>query len=130
MNSINIVGRLTENAEVTATQSGIYVCKFTVAVRRPNSKDVTDFIPCIAWRNTAEFIGKYFSKGQIICVTGILTTRKYEDKNGNKRTAYEVNVQNAAFGGDKPGAGSGDAPETATAVDSYVEIENDEDLPF
>lgn len=95
MNSINITGNLTKDIEVRSTQSGISVCSFTVAVKRPHTSDTTDFIPCTAWRQTADFLGKYASKGRKVGISGILTARNYEDKNGNKRTAYEILVDSA-----------------------------------
>ena len=95
MNNINITGNLTKDIEVRSTQSGISVCSFTVAVKRPHTSDTTDFIPCTAWRQTADFLGKYASKGRKVGISGILTTRNYEDKNGNKRTAYEILVDSA-----------------------------------
>lgn len=87
MNSINISGRITNSLELKSTQSGTSVCSFTVAVDRPAVKGKTDFIDCVAWRHKAEFVSKYFQKGDPIEVTGCLTTRNYEDKNGNKRKA-------------------------------------------
>ncbi len=95
MNNINITGNLTKDIEVRSTQSGISVCSFTVAVKRPHTKDTTDFLPCTAFRQTADFLGKYASKGRKVGITGILTARNYEDKNGNKRTAYEILVDSA-----------------------------------
>lgn len=95
MNNINITGNLTKDIEVRSTQSGISVCSFTVAVKRPHTSDATDFIPCTAWRQTADFLGKYASKGRKVGISGILTTRNYDDKNGNKRTAYEILVDSA-----------------------------------
>lgn len=95
MNVITIVGNLVKNVEVKSTQNGISVCSFTVAVKRPHTSDTTDFIPCTAWRQTADFLGKYASKGRKVGISGILTARNYEDKNGNKRTAYEILVDSA-----------------------------------
>lgn len=90
MNNINITGNLTKDIEVRSTQSGISVCSFTVAVKRPHTSDTTDFIPCTAWRQTADFLGKYAHKGSKVGISGALTSRNYEDKNGNKRTAFEI----------------------------------------
>lgn len=95
MNNICITGNLTRDVEVRSTQSGISVCTFTVAVKRPHTKDTTDFLPCTAFRQTADFLGKYASKGRKVGISGILTARSYEDKNGNKRTAYEILVDSA-----------------------------------
>ena len=92
MNNISLVGRLTADPELKQTQSGISVTSFSIAVDRPGSKDTTDFLPCVAWRQTAEFVCKYFRKGQRIGLIGKLTSRKYEDKNGNPRTAYELSL--------------------------------------
>lgn len=90
MNSISITGNLTRDIEVKSTQSGISVCSFTLAVKRPHTSDTTDFLNCTAWRQNADFLGKYAHKGSKVGVSGILTARNYEDKNGNKRTAFEI----------------------------------------
>ena len=90
MNSINLVGRVAQDLELKKTQSDISVCTFTLAVNRPKVKDVTDFINCVAWRQSAEYLCKYGVKGSMVAISGTLQTRKYEDKNGNKRTAFEV----------------------------------------
>lgn len=129
MNNIVLTGRLTSDVELKTTPSGIFVCTFTLAVKRPLSSDVTDFIPCVAWRNTAEFISKYFAKGKMMAIRGALISRNYEDKNGNKRKAYEVLVENAEFCGDK---GSSQPSEEKAPSDNNEEFAavNDEDLPF
>lgn len=101
MNVIAITGNITADPELKTTPNGIPVCSFTVAVRRPNTKDKTDFINCVSWRACAEFISKYFRKGQRIEVDGCLTSRNWEDKNGNKRTSFEITVNNASFGESK-----------------------------
>ena len=90
MNTINIIGRLTTDPELKTTQSGVSVCSFTLAVKRPRVKDTTDFIPVVAWRQSAEYISKYAHKGSMVAISGMLTTRKYETNNGDKRVAYEV----------------------------------------
>lgn len=90
MNSVNIIGRMGSDPELKATQSGISVCSFTLAVKRPRVKDTTDWLPVIAWRQSAEYISKYAHKGNVVAVSGVLTTRKYETSNGEKRVAYEV----------------------------------------
>lgn len=105
MNCIIIMGRLTADPELRATQSGLSVTSFTVAVDRRYTKQgeekQTDFITCVAWRNTAEFVTRYFRKGQMIAVQGSLQTRNYEDKHGNKRTAYEILADSVSFCGGK-----------------------------
>ena len=95
MNTISITGRLTTDLELKMTQSGLAVCSFTVAVKRPRTKDETDFLNCTAWRQSAEYLTKYGRKGNLVAVTGSLVSRKWEDQNGNKRTSYEITVDNA-----------------------------------
>ena len=90
MNIVTITGRLCADIELRQTQNGVSVATFTVAVSRPRVKDTTDFINCVAWRSSAEFLSRYTHKGDMIAIVGMLTTRKYEDKEGNKRVAYEV----------------------------------------
>ena len=89
MNSISITGRLTKAIELKSTQSRLSVCTFTVAVQRPHTKETTDFIPCVAWRQRAEFLAKYARKGSRVGITGTLTSRVYDDGK-QKRTFYEV----------------------------------------
>lgn len=116
MLSINrcvFLGNLTRNPELSATNNGIEVCNFTLAVnRRVANKDGTrdtDFINFTAWRKTAVFIHTYFHKGDKMGVEGSLQVRKYEDKEGNKRTAYEIQVDGAHFCTSKGGGGHVDA---------------------
>ena len=90
MNSCNFVGRITTDVELKTTNSGKYVCSFSLAVNRPRVKDTTDFINIVAWNQSAEYLSKYAHKGDRISVSGVLTSRNYEDKNGNKRTAFEI----------------------------------------
>lgn len=97
MNKTILTGRLTADVEIRQTQSELAVVSFTLAVKRPRTKDVTDFINCVAWRQQAEFLNKYFKKGDPVEVVGTLTSRTYEDKNGNKRTAFEVVCDEVSF---------------------------------
>jgi len=129
MNSVALVGRLTRDPELRQTQSGISVASFTVAVdRRYTNNDgqrEADFIACVAWRQTAEFIAKYFTKGQRIGLTGSLQTRQYTAQDGSKRTVCEVVAENVEFVERKADAAQG-APQglqEATAEDN-------QDLPF
>lgn len=96
MNSVNLTGRITADIEVKQV-GDTSVCNFRIAVKRPKTKDKTDFFTCVAWRNTAEFIARYFKKGSMIAITGCLTTDEYEDKQGNKRTTVSVRVDEADF---------------------------------
>ena len=128
-NGVHIMGRITRDLELRHTQSGTAVCQFCVAVTR-NFKDAngeyqSDFIDCVAWRNSAEFITKYFRKGAMIALDGELQTRNYTDKDGNKRKATELLVSSAAFTGEKREAAAKPKP----AEDDYSDI-FDDDLPF
>lgn len=97
MNSISIIGRLTADPELRKTQSGIPVASFTLAVDRPRVKETTDFFNCVAWRQTGEFVARYFTKGRKMGVTGSMQSRRYEDKEGNKRTVWELVVDHVDF---------------------------------
>ena len=105
LNHITIMGRLTRDVELRRTGSGTAVASFTVAVDRDysgkDSEKKTDFIDCVAWRQTGEFISKYFTKGRMIVVDGRLEMRDWTDKEGNKRRSAEVIVENAYFGDSK-----------------------------
>ena len=116
LNHITIMGRLTRDPELRRTGSGVAVASFTVAVDRDYApKDggerKPDFINCDAWRQTGEFVSKYFTKGRMIVVDGRLEMRDWTDKDGNKRVSAEIIVENAYFGDSKP-AGSA-APASA-----------------
>ena len=106
LNHITIMGRLTRDPELRRTGSGIAVASFTVAVDRDfGSRDggerETDFIDCVAWRQTGEFVSKYFTKGSMIVVSGRLQIRSWNDKDGNKRRTAEVVADNVYFGDSK-----------------------------
>ncbi|MBQ9374881.1 MAG: single-stranded DNA-binding protein [Ruminococcus sp.] len=109
LNKVILMGRITQDLEVKQTQSGASVLSFTVAVQRSFARQgeerQTDFINCVAWRNTAEFIGRYFRKGRMIAIEGNLRTRTYDDKNGVKHYVTEVFVDNASFTGEKTEGG-------------------------
>lgn len=129
MNNICLMGRLSADVELKQTQSGVSVCSFTLAVNRPNVKDTTDWINCVAWRGTAEFITRYFRKGNMIAITGVLTSRKYQDNNGNNRTAFEVVVDRAEFCESK--GNDTTAPKFAEQPTPTLEdLSKDDDLPF
>lgn len=133
MNHGSYVGRLTADPELRQTQGGISVTGFTLAIDRPGARDKTDFINFVAWRQTAEFICKYFRKGQKIALTGYLTSRQYEDKNGNQRTAFEVVVDRAEFVERR--AEEEQQPRNPGGIEylnqqGFEEIPPEEDLPF
>lgn len=112
LNSVTLMGRLVADPELKTTQNGTSVASFRLAVERnyaPQGQErQADFIPCVAWRQTAEFIGKYFTKGRMIAVEGSLQSRNYEDKNGQKRTAIEVIVERVHFTGERVPASAED----------------------
>ena len=148
MNVICLMGRLVADPELKSTQNGVAVTSFCIAVDRayqPKGQErQTDFINCVAWRNTAEFITRFFHKGQRIALQGSLQSRNYQDRDGNKRTAYEVVVDNASFV-DPKGSNENAAPRYDSQVPQYSEsqpafsnektgdfeeILGDDDLPF
>lgn len=104
LNRVIIMGRITRDLELKQTQNGISVLSFTVAVDRNYQKQgeekQSDFIDCVAWRQTAEFISRYFGKGRMIALEGEIQTRTYQDKDGNNRKATEIVVSQASFTGE------------------------------
>ena len=151
MNRVILIGRLTADPELRQTQSGVAVCRFTIAVdRKFKNKDTgekeADFIACQAWRQTAEFVGRYFTKGSMIALEGSLRTGKYQDKNHSDVTHYttDVMVENVEFcGGKKENSGGGNYEPAAVPAQEIVnqaqsmgvpsefeEILSDGELPF
>lgn len=129
MNNICITGRLTSTPEIKTTTSGVSVCSVSIAVDRDykvNGEKATDFIACVFWRGTAEFVGKYFSKGDMIAVVGSLESRKYKDKEGNSRTVWEVKADKVNFCGGKKEVSQDN---TQDFEDVSEEI-SDDTLPF
>lgn len=139
-NLVVLTGRLTADPELKTTQSGISVTSFSVAVNRPyrtGEEQQTDFINVVAWRKTAEFIAKYFKKGNMIGIEGSIQTRKYTDKNGNNRTAFEVVVNNAQFVESKRDSAASQGGEQSASfsnagADDFSDLSDvsDDDLPF
>lgn len=104
LNKVILMGRLVADPELRQTANEVSVCSFRIAVDRNYSKEQekqTDFINIVAWRGTADFVSRYFSKGKMIIVEGSIQTRSYQDKDGQKRTAVEVNASNVMFGESK-----------------------------
>lgn len=144
INTVALMGRLTYEPELRSTQSGISVLSFQIAVDRnyqaQGQERQADFIDCVAWRQTADFISRYFHKGSMIAVEGSIQTRNYTDKNGNNRKAVEVIANNVSFCGSKAETGTGapaqafnePAPSYASASNSDFEeiVDDDDDLPF
>lgn len=123
LNHITIMGRLTRDPELRRTQSGTAVASFTLAVDRDYQKDgekETDFIDCVAWRSTAEFVSRYFTKGRMAVVSGRLQIRPWTDKDGNKRRSAEVVADSVYFGDSKK-----------SEQQDFQELDGaDDDLPF
>lgn len=139
LNVITIMGRLTRDPELRRTGSGVAVTSFTLAVERDytgkdNNEKETDFIDCVAWRGTGEFVARNFTKGRMACVTGRLELRDWTDKDGNKRRSAEVNANNVYFADSKKDAENGNTRPTAAAAPaagSFDVIDGDDDqLPF
>lgn len=139
LNTAILMGRLTADPELKKTPAGVSITTFVVAVNRsyvPKGQErQADFIDVVAWRSTAEFITKYFRKGQMIAVQGSIQTRSYEDKQGNKRKAVEIVVDKADFCGDRaftPAHGSPDidAEDTHGAAGDFAAVGDQQDLPF
>ena len=147
LNKVILMGRLTAEPKASQTPKGISVATFSLAVDRQFDKDKTDFINIVAWRQTADFVNKYFKKGQLVAIEGNLQTRSYEDKQGNKRYTTEVIAEQVYFTGSKgnstdklegltpPPAPKEDnnAPSAENInTDDYesIEDENEEELPY
>ena len=130
MNKAILMGRLTKDPELRSTQSGVSVASFTLAIDRrfknAQGERETDFIPCVAWRQTAEFINQYFSKGHKMAVVGSIQTRNYENDEGRRIYVTEINVDEAYFVESRKGAGQSGS--TANAYKSYDD--DDASLPF
>lgn len=148
LNKVILMGNLTADPELKQTQSGTSVCSFSIAVNRKFEKDKADFINCVAWKQNADFISRYFKKGQSIVIVGNLQVRTWTDKQGAKRYETEVIVDEVSFGGGKAENSPSNAPNTSTPAENakgyvpdayaqpispsvpFEEIPNDESLPF
>ena len=147
LNHIVIMGRLVRDPELRRTGSGIAVTSFTVAVDRDfgkneNGEKETDFIDCVAWRQTGEFVSKYFTKGRMAVVSGRLQIRSWKDKDGNNRRTAEIVADNVYFGDSKRDGDSGSAysapasfggysaPSQSSASDFAMLDDDDAQLPF
>ncbi|MBR5272137.1 MAG: single-stranded DNA-binding protein [Clostridia bacterium] len=146
INNVVLMGRLAVDPELRTTPTGVSVTSFAIAVERSYAKQgedrTADFIDIVAWRQSAEFITRYFRKGSMIAIEGSLQTRTYTDKDGNKRKAVEVLANRVSFCGSKnetgtagasrfdtPGSASG-AAYTSGGAGDFESIVDDEDLPF
>lgn len=139
MNKVILVGRLTADPEVRTSESGVSSCRFTIAVDRKfankeTGKKEADFIKCVAWRQTSDFIAKYFTKGKMICVEGELRNNNYKDKNHEDVMHYatDVLVDSVEFcGGKNDGnASTGSAPQQTNGLEDFETINQSADVPF
>lgn len=143
LNRIVLMGRLTRDPELRKTQTDTSVCSFSLAVDRDYKKDgekkETDFIDIVAWRATAEFVSKFFTKGRMAVVEGRLQIRDWTDKEGNKRRSAEINADNVYFGDSRPaqaegasGTGEADAFKDFPPLDDFPSAAGspDKELPF
>ncbi len=137
-NLVVLTGRLTADPELKTTPNGVSVTSFSIAVSRryrAGEETQADFINIVAWRQTAEFITKYFKKGTMIGIEGSIQTRRYVDKDGKNRTVFEVVANNAQFVESKRDGGAADSAEAPAAysnagANEFAEISGDDDLPF
>ena len=136
LNHITAAGRLTKDPELRRTQNGVAVASFTIAcdrdIKDASGNKQTDFIDCVAWRNTAEFVDKYFTRGRMVIVSGRLQMREWPDKNGNKRRNTEILAESVYFGDSKQQTANAQTQEAhAPQADNFQQIEiDDEELPF
>lgn len=157
LNVVAIMGRLVADPELRTTQTGINVVSFRIACdrnfARPGEQRQADFIDVVAWRQTAEFVSKYFQKGSLIAIEGSIQSRQYQDKNGNNRTAVEIVANNVSFAGPKGSNQGGGAYQNAApsyqnqaparpaaveaapsysagSADDFAVIDDSDDLPF
>lgn len=146
MNSIVLLGRTTSAIELKQTQAGKSVATFSLAVKRPFTKDTTDFFNVTAWENQAEILSKYVGKGQQVCIRGYLQNRSWEDNNGNKRYATEVVATEVSFCEGKNNSEGNNTPNTRNGSQNansgaygynpystpanFEGAERDDDLPF
>ena len=136
MNEIIIMGRLTKDAEIKTTSSGIEVCNFTVAVDRSMKKDgekITDFIDCTAWRKTGVFVSTYFKKGDGILLKGSMESRKWVADDGTNRVSWGITVNQVEFPLNKSRKEIESAPVVSNVTDldqNGIEISDESDLPF
>lgn len=138
LNRVCIMGRLVKDPELRRTQTGTAVTSFTLAVDddfkdKQSDERKTNFLDCVAWRQTAEFVCQYFTKGRMAVVDGRLQSRKYEDKDGNKRTAVEIVADSVYFGDSRPREDKDSAANYRTSqsvAGGFIEVEDEGNLPF
>lgn len=134
MNRVTLIGRIGTDIELKQTQSGVSVCQFRLAVERKfkdkDGKRETDWINIVAWRNTAEFCARYLQKGAKIGVEGMIQTRSYEAQDGSKRYVTEVVADSVEFCESKQSAAQGGQAQSSSMPAGFVEVDDDDTLPF
>lgn len=129
LNIITLQGRFTADPELKTTATGVTLCNFTLASDRSMAKTkTTDFIPCVCFGKTAEFISKYFKKGEMVIIEGQLQSRNYETSDGSRRVAYEVYIKECNFCGGKASGGSQEASKVAPAP--APDLPDDDDIDW
>ena len=129
LNRVILMGRLAADPELHTTNSGTNVATFRIGVSRDYNREQTDWINVVAWRQTAEFVKNYFSKGNMIALEGALQSRQYQDRDGNNRTTYEVQADRVWFAENK-GGGRTEKPDVGPDLEEYEELGSNDDLPF
>ena len=137
MNKVYLIGNLTKDPDLRATQSGVSVCSFSIAVNRrhkdADGKQQTDFFNIVAWRQLADLCGKFLMKGKKVAVVGSIQTRTYEAQDGSKRTAFDIVADEIEFltpAGEAPGTRNTEAPQEYKPADSGFTQVDDDELPF
>lgn len=131
LNKAILMGRLCADPELRTTQNGTPVCSFTLAVNRRGKDDGTDFLDIVVWNKTAEFVNKYFAKGQQVAVAGRIQSRTWEDQNGNKRKSVEIVAEEVHFAESKKSGGNEQVGDPMAALGGFNSLPGDDgDLPF
>lgn len=134
LNRVILMGRMTAQPELKTTPSGVAVTSFSIAVDRPGKEKVTDFINIVAWRSSAEFVCRYFGKGDPITVEGGIQVRNYTTQDGQKRNAVEVVADQVGFvlssAQKKESAGQQERPSIEASADEFIDMMGEENMPF
>ena len=131
INKAILMGRLTKDPELRRTNSGTPVCSFTIAIDNGYGENkTTDFVNCVTWNKTAEFVEKHFTKGKMIIVIGRISIRTWEGSDGKKNYATEVVANEVSFGESKRNDGNSSAENTSDDIGNFTPLDTDEDMPF
>lgn len=130
MNKVQLIGRLTADPELKTTSSGVNVCSFTLAVSRRFNREETDFFPITVWREAAVNCNKYLSKGSQVAVSGSVQLRRYEDNNGVKRTAVDVQADEVEFLSARGDSANTSTNTTEVKVSELQAVDDNDEMPF